>query len=450
MRGSVEPRIWTPPLRELTPDTSYGFAVIEFAREVLDEPLDPWQEWIAVHAGELLEDGRPRFRQVLILVARQNGKSHLLKVLALYWQFVERWPLIVSSSTNLDYAREAWEKAVQMAESSGLLSPLIPPNGVRRASGEQCLTTTDGCRHKIAASNRKGGRSLSIDRLVLDELREHRSWEAWNAAVPATNARPYAQIYAISNQGDDESVVLNSLRESALGFMSTGDGDPRLGLFEYSAPDGCDLDDENAWAAANPNLGHRLDVDTIVGAAVGTMIASNSMINLKKTLSALGGAFKSKSNIKQMHLDLLCLMFEILQKIKRDGLMSLEGDIEEPEASPLFEKYPLIMKDHHLVDFITDYLRMMLGGSLDVIQIESLMEQELDVHHQETHIPVASVTNVGDGLPAFGIVAAVMGVVHTMGSIGLPPAELGKLIGAALVGTFLGILLAYRDWETQP
>jgi len=136
-------------------------------------------------------------------------------------------------------------------------------------------------------------------------------------------------------------------------------------------------------------------------------------------------------------------LFEILQKIKRDGLMSLEGDIEEPESSPLFEKYPLIMNDHHLVDFITDYLRMMLGGSLDVIQIESLMEQELDVHHQETHIPVASVTNVGDGLPAFGIVAAVMGVVHTMGSIGLPPAELGKLIGAALVGTFLGILLAY-------
>jgi chemotaxis protein MotA len=123
--------------------------------------------------------------------------------------------------------------------------------------------------------------------------------------------------------------------------------------------------------------------------------------------------------------------------------MSLEGDIEEPESSPLFEKYPEILKDHHLVDFITDYLRMMLGGSLDVIQIESLMEQELDVHHTEAHIPVNAVTNVGDGLPAFGIVAAVMGVVHTMGSIGLPPAELGKLIGAALVGTFLGILLAY-------
>ena len=185
------------------------------------------------------------------------------------------------------------------------------------------------------------------------------------------------------------------------------------------------------------------EVLTIVGAAVGTMIAANTPTNLKKMFSALGSAFKTAKNVKQKSLDLLCLMFEILQKIKRDGLMSLEGDIEEPESSPLFEKYPDILKDHHLVDFITDYLRMMLGGSLDVIQIESLMEQELDVHHNEAHIPINGVTNVADGLPAFGIVAAVMGVVHTMGSIGLPPAELGKLIGAALVGTFLGILLAY-------
>ena len=185
------------------------------------------------------------------------------------------------------------------------------------------------------------------------------------------------------------------------------------------------------------------EVLTIVGAAVGTMLASNTVTNLKATMAAIGTAFKTKSAVKQYHLDLLCLMFEILQKIKRDGLMSLEGDIEQPESSPLFEKYPNILKDHHLVDFITDYLRMMLGGALDVIQIESLMEQELDVHHQEQHIPIGAVAALADGLPAFGIVAAVMGVVQTMGSIGLPPAELGKLIGAALVGTFLGILLAY-------
>lgn len=185
------------------------------------------------------------------------------------------------------------------------------------------------------------------------------------------------------------------------------------------------------------------EVLTIVGAAIGTMLASNTVANLKATFAALGSAFKSASGVKAFHLDLLCLLFEILQKIKRDGLMSLEADIEDPETSTLFEKYPAVLKNHHLTDFITDYLRMMLGGALDLVQIESLMEQELDVHHQEGHIPVSAVTNVADGLPAFGIVAAVMGVVHTMGSIGLPPAELGKLIGAALVGTFLGILLAY-------
>ena len=185
------------------------------------------------------------------------------------------------------------------------------------------------------------------------------------------------------------------------------------------------------------------EVLTIVGAAVGTMIASNSMINLKKTFAALGSAFKTKAAVKQMHLDLLCLMFEILQKIKRDGLMSLEADIEEPHSSPLFEKYPSIAHDHHLTEFICDYLRMMLGGSLNIQQVEALMEQELETHHAEAHVPVTIIGKMADAFPAFGIVAAVMGVVMVMGSIGLPPAELGKLIGAALVGTFLGILMSY-------
>jgi chemotaxis protein MotA len=123
--------------------------------------------------------------------------------------------------------------------------------------------------------------------------------------------------------------------------------------------------------------------------------------------------------------------------------MSLEADIEEPEASPLFEKYPSIAKDHHLTEFICDYLRMMLGGSLNIQQVEALMEQELETHHQEAHVPVTVIAKMADAFPAFGIVAAVMGVVMVMGSIGLPPAELGKLIGAALVGTFLGILMSY-------
>lgn len=270
LKGHTVPRIWTPPLRDLTRETSYGYAVIDFARDVLNEPLDPWQEWIAIHAGELLEDGRPRFRTVLILVARQNGKTHLLKVLALYWLFVETVALVVGMSTNLDYARESWEKAVEMIEGSDLLSSLMPVDrngGIRRANGEQQITTSEKCRYKIAASNRRGGRSLSIDRLILDELREHRDWSAWDAAIPAMNARPAAQAFAISNQGDDTSVVLDSLRDSAIEFINTGEGDRRLGLFEYSAHEGADVLDPDGWAAANPNLGRRLDVDTIAGPA---------------------------------------------------------------------------------------------------------------------------------------------------------------------------------------
>lgn len=269
--GSTEPRIWTPPLRPLSRETSYGFDVIDFADEVLDEPLDPWQQWLVVHAGELLEDGRPRFRTVVVLVARQNGKTHALKVLGLYWQFVEQWPLILGMSTNLDYAKEAWEKSVEAAESNEVLAALIPKNGIRRANGEQTFTALDGegkrCRYKIAASNRKGGRSLSVDRLIIDELREHHDWSAWNAATPAMNARPFAQGFAISNQGDDRSVVLDSLRNSALQYINDGIGDSRLGLFEWSAADGCEVDDPEAWAAANPNLGRRLDMDTIAGPA---------------------------------------------------------------------------------------------------------------------------------------------------------------------------------------
>jgi hypothetical protein len=265
--GSTEPRLWTRPLRPLTPATSYGFAVAEFARDVLCEPLDPWQEWLVIHAGELLADGRPRFRRVLVLVARQAGKTHALKVLSLFWQFVERWPLIVGMSTNLDYAREAWDKAVEAAESVEALSALLPIHGVRRANGEQCMTTSDRSRYKIAASNRKGGRSLSIDRLVIDELREHHDWSAWAAAYPAMNARPYGQAFALSNQGDDRSVVLDALREAALRFIETGLGDERLGLFEWSAADGSDLEDVEALAQANPNVGRRTDWDTLLGPA---------------------------------------------------------------------------------------------------------------------------------------------------------------------------------------
>lgn len=269
--GRTEPRIWTPPLRELTPDSSYGFDVIEFARDVLGAPLDPWQRWLVVHAGELLPDGRPRFRTVLVLVSRQNGKSHLLVVLALYWIFIECVGLVLGTSTNLDYAREAWQKSVDLAESVEELAEEIPKGGVRQANGEQTLKTVNGSRYKIAASNRKGGRSLTIDRLIADELREHHDWSAYNAAMPAMNARPDAQAWLVSNQGDHRAVVLDSLRKSALRRLTDGtadaDADDRLGLFEWSARDGSKPTDLGALAQANPNLGHRIDPAGLLGDA---------------------------------------------------------------------------------------------------------------------------------------------------------------------------------------
>jgi hypothetical protein len=271
--GSIRPRLWTPPLRKLTPETSYGFAVIHFAAAVLEEPLDPWQQWIAIHIGELLEDGRPRFRQVLIIVARQNGKTHLCKVLALYWLFVQRIRLVLGTSTKLDYAAESWNAAVDTALAIPALAARIPKRGgILRGKGAEQLKTTERCRYKIGTADGTGGRSLSLDRLICDELREHRTWNAYNAAIYAMNARPYAQAVMISNQGDETAVVLRSVRADALTYITTGEGDWRLGLFEYSAPEGADPLDPASWAAANPQLGRgRMDYDTIRSDAVKAM-----------------------------------------------------------------------------------------------------------------------------------------------------------------------------------
>jgi chemotaxis protein MotA len=142
-------------------------------------------------------------------------------------------------------------------------------------------------------------------------------------------------------------------------------------------------------------------------------------------------------------MELMALLYDILQKARKEGLMSIEKDVEEPHSSPLFQKYATVGSDHHVVEFITDYLRMMVSGNLNAHEIESLMDSEIETHHHEAHAPVAAIARLAGALPAFGIVAAVLGVVNTMGSVGQPPAVLGGMIGSALVGTFLGILLAY-------
>jgi chemotaxis protein MotA len=182
---------------------------------------------------------------------------------------------------------------------------------------------------------------------------------------------------------------------------------------------------------------------TIFGGALGAYVANNQMKVLKASGKALGGCFKGSKYSKARAMELLALMYEILQKTRKEGLMSIEKDIEDPHSSALFQKFPVVGNDHHVTEFITDYLRMMVSGNLNAHEIESLMDTELETHHHEAHAGAAAVARLAGALPAFGIVAAVLGVVNTMGSVGQAPAVLGGMIASALVGTFLGILLAY-------
>ena len=181
----------------------------------------------------------------------------------------------------------------------------------------------------------------------------------------------------------------------------------------------------------------------IGGSALGAFFVANTPKTVKATLKALPSLLKGSKFSKALYIDLLSMLYEILAKVRKEGLMSIESDVENPEASPIFSKYPNIHKDHHAMEFLTDYMRMMVGGNLNAFEIENLMDNEIETHHHEGEVPIHALAKLADGLPAFGIVAAVMGVVHTMESVGIPPAELGKLIAAALVGTFLGILLSY-------
>ena len=175
----------------------------------------------------------------------------------------------------------------------------------------------------------------------------------------------------------------------------------------------------------------------------GAFVASNDIKVIKATLGALPSLFKGSKFTKALYVDLLAMLFEVLAKVRKEGLMSIENDVENPHDSPIFGKYPVIADDHHVMEFITDYLRMMVGGNLNALEIENLMDIEIETHHHEVMVPGHVVSGIADGLPAFGIVVAVMGVVNVMGSVGEPPAVLGKMIGGALVGTFIGILLAY-------
>ncbi|MDY0106259.1 MAG: flagellar motor stator protein MotA [Giesbergeria sp.] len=189
------------------------------------------------------------------------------------------------------------------------------------------------------------------------------------------------------------------------------------------------------------------EMATIGGAAFGAFVVNNQPKVIKATMKVLPAVLKGSKYTKARYMELLAMLYDILQKARKEGLMAIEKDVETPHESEIFKKYPTVGSDHHVIEFMTDYLRMMVSGNLNSHEIEALMESEIETHHQEAHAPVAALNRMAGGLPAFGIVAAVLGVVNTMGSVGQPPSVLGGMVGSALVGTFLGILLAYAFVE---
>jgi hypothetical protein len=273
-------------MRPLTPETSYGYEASDFAENVIGLTLLPWQRWLLVHMLELNMDGGYRFRTVVVMVARQNGKSMLLQVIALWRMFVDGANLVIGTAQNLDIAEETWQGAVDMAESVPELAAEI--GHVDRTNGKKALKLQAGERYKVAAASRRGGRGLSGDFVALDELREHQTWDAWAAVTKTTMARPRPQIACFSNAGDAKSVVLDFLRKQAIfttgersGFWD-GNGDSTIGLFEWSPPDdvlcdchvrphtdACKLADRRNWAMANPAMGYTI-TDEAISSAMGT------------------------------------------------------------------------------------------------------------------------------------------------------------------------------------
>ncbi|MEQ9907781.1 flagellar motor stator protein MotA [Pectobacterium odoriferum] len=181
----------------------------------------------------------------------------------------------------------------------------------------------------------------------------------------------------------------------------------------------------------------------IGGAAIGAFIVGNNGKAIKATLRALPLLVKSSKYNKALYMDLMALLFRVMAKSRQQGMLSLEFDIDNPRESEIFSSYPNILTDNTVVEFITDYLRLMVSGNMNAFEIETLMDEEIETIEHESEVPASSLTMMGDGLPAFGIVAAVMGVVHSLAYVDRPAAELGMMIAHAMVGTFLGILLAY-------
>jgi len=186
-----------------------------------------------------------------------------------------------------------------------------------------------------------------------------------------------------------------------------------------------------------------IEVLMIGGAALGAFIAGNKGKTIKATIKELPKLLRSTKVDRQLYMDLLALLYELLAKARKEGMMKLESDVDKPEESEIFKRYPSILADDGIMEFLRDYLRLVISGNTDAFEIEALMDHDIETITHEAMVPSHSIARVADALPALGIVAAVLGVVHALGSADLPPSEMGALIAHAMVGTFLGVLLAY-------
>lgn len=266
MKGVTAPRIYTKPLRKLTPKTSLGYAAIEYANSVLGMQLYPWQEWALIHmleiVGSLKKEWRFRFRIIVLMVGRQNGKTALSKVIASFFMNVLGVESVFGTSLSLDKAEEVWEAVIADQESVKELASSI--ERISRTNGNKKLVLKGQRQYKVGAPTRRAGRGDSNDLVMLDEVREHRDWETWSAAAASTNAKPNGVIICFSNAGDPDSIVLRQLRSQAIekidgtkanDFGGNVDAD-QLALFEWSSPDKAETGDLKALAQANPALGY--------------------------------------------------------------------------------------------------------------------------------------------------------------------------------------------------
>lgn len=262
IKGITEPRLFTKPLRELTPETSRGFECIEFM-ETFGEPFLPWQQYAVKHGLELNPDGSYRFRIVLVLVSRQNGKSHLKRGISLWRLYMDAPVQIGGFAQDVSLAREQWNYVMDMIHADPELE--TEWDKVRLTSGDEWFTLKNGSKYVIGSSNGKAMRGRSFDEITIDELREQRDWKGWAALSKTTMARSNSQIWLMSNAGDDNSVVLNQLRDAALSGK-----DPSICLLEWSADDDCPIDDIEAIRQANPGLGY-----TVSMAAINTSLTTD-------------------------------------------------------------------------------------------------------------------------------------------------------------------------------